>query len=183
MWPKGLGFRVLNLMINNILLDRSLNYLLIYLEFTDQIIENHDKRRDLRKKIVKSCVPKVVPWSWMAPKGINNPLSRHFILATYILLSFCYMACNFITSARVNSNGLSTKKDVAHNWAWCWAFANLTLGRGLSSTSQESKDSTLRSKLGGSILYPTAISTTSFDMQYCLHLLIISRLLYYWVLS
>ena len=61
MWPKGLGFRVLNLMINNILLDRSLNYLLIYLEFTDQIIENHDKRRDLRKKIVKSCVPKVVP--------------------------------------------------------------------------------------------------------------------------
>ena len=49
MWPKGLGFRVLNLIINNIFLDRSLNYLLIYLKFIDQIIENHDKRRDPRK--------------------------------------------------------------------------------------------------------------------------------------
>ena len=61
MWLKGLGFRVLNLLRNNIFLDRSLNYLLIYLKFIDQIIENHDKRRDLRKKIMKSCVPKVVP--------------------------------------------------------------------------------------------------------------------------
>ena len=38
------GFRVLNLITNNISLDRSLNYLLIYLKFIDQIIENHDKR-------------------------------------------------------------------------------------------------------------------------------------------
>ena len=53
------GFRVLNLVTNNIFLDRCLNYLLIYLKFIDQIIENHDKRRDLRKQILKSFVPKV----------------------------------------------------------------------------------------------------------------------------
>ena len=61
MWPKGLGFKVLNLVTNNIFLDRSLNYLLIYVKFIDQIIENHDKRRDLRKKVPKSFVSKVVP--------------------------------------------------------------------------------------------------------------------------
>ena len=55
------GFRVLNIITNNIFLDRSLNYLLIYLILIDQIIQNHDKSRDLRKKVLKSFVPKVVP--------------------------------------------------------------------------------------------------------------------------
>ena len=53
MWPKGLGFRVLNLITNNIFLDRSLNYLLIYVNFIDQIIENLNKHRDLRKKVLR----------------------------------------------------------------------------------------------------------------------------------
>src|ERR1700684_2550198 len=58
MWLKGLGFRVLNLITNNIFLDRSLNYVL---KFIDQIIENHDKRRDRMQKVLKSGVPKVLP--------------------------------------------------------------------------------------------------------------------------
>ena len=61
MWPKGLGFRVLNLIRQNIFLDRSLNYLLIYLKIIVQIIENHDKCRDPRRKVLKSRVPKVLP--------------------------------------------------------------------------------------------------------------------------
>ena len=55
------GFRVLNLITNNIFLDRSLNYLLIHVKFIDQIIENRDKRRDRMQKILESGVPKVVP--------------------------------------------------------------------------------------------------------------------------
>ena len=56
-------------------------------------------------------------------------------------------------------------KNVANNWAWCWAFASSTIGEGLSLTSKEPKNFALRSKLCGSILCPKAIST-SFDMQY-----------------
>jgi hypothetical protein len=44
-----------------------MNYLLIYLKFIDQIIENHDKRRDQMQKVLKSFVPKVVPQPWMPP--------------------------------------------------------------------------------------------------------------------
>src|ERR1700684_1092217 len=58
---KGLGFRVLNLITNNIFLDRSLTYLLIHVKFIDQIIKNHDKRRDRMQKVLESGVPKVVP--------------------------------------------------------------------------------------------------------------------------
>ena len=61
MWLKGLGFRILNLIINNIFLDRSLNYLLIHVNLIDQIIENHDKRRDRMQEFLKSGVPKVLP--------------------------------------------------------------------------------------------------------------------------
>ena len=53
MWPKGLGFRVWGLI-------KPMNYLLIYLKFIDQIIENHDKCRDPMQKVLKSFVPKVV---------------------------------------------------------------------------------------------------------------------------
>ena len=67
MWLKGLGFRVLNLITNNIFLDRSLNYLLIHVKFIDQIIENHDKRQDRMQKVLKSSVPKVLPQPWMDP--------------------------------------------------------------------------------------------------------------------
>jgi hypothetical protein len=38
-----------------------MNYLLVYLIFIDQIIENHDKRRDRIQKVLKSFVPKVLP--------------------------------------------------------------------------------------------------------------------------
>jgi hypothetical protein len=38
-----------------------MNYLLIYLKFIDQIIENHDKRQDRMQKVLKSFVPKVLP--------------------------------------------------------------------------------------------------------------------------
>ena len=41
MWPKGLGFRVLQEIISFLI--KPMNYLLIYLKFIDQIIENHDK--------------------------------------------------------------------------------------------------------------------------------------------
>jgi hypothetical protein len=61
MWPKGLGFRVLGLIRNNIFLDKAMDYLLIYLNFFDQIIENHDKRQDRMQKVLKSFVPKVLP--------------------------------------------------------------------------------------------------------------------------
>ena len=44
-----------------------MNYLLIYLNIIDQIIENHDKRRDPWKKVLNSFVPKVVPQPWMPP--------------------------------------------------------------------------------------------------------------------
>jgi hypothetical protein len=54
------GFRVLGLIRNNIFLDKAMNYLLIYLKFIDQILENHDKRRDPIQKVLKSFVPKVV---------------------------------------------------------------------------------------------------------------------------
>jgi hypothetical protein len=40
---------------------KPMNYLLIYLKFIDQIIENRDKRRDPMQKVLKSFVPKVVP--------------------------------------------------------------------------------------------------------------------------
>ena len=40
---------------------KPMNYLLIYLNFIDQIIENHDKHRDPMQKVLKSFVPKVVP--------------------------------------------------------------------------------------------------------------------------
>ena len=93
----------------------------------------------------------------------------HFKPATYILLTFSYMASNFITFVGVNFDWLSIKRNVAKNWAWCWAFSSFTLGGGPLSTSKESKGSALRSKLGGSILCPKAIST-NFDMQYCSHL-------------
>ena len=72
MWMKGLGFRVLNLITNNIFLDKSLNYLLIHVKFIDQTIENHDKRRDRMQKVLKSFVPKVLPQPWMNPKGKRN---------------------------------------------------------------------------------------------------------------
>jgi hypothetical protein len=61
MWLKGLGFRVLSLIRNNIFLDKPMNYLLNYLKFIDQIIENHDKSRDRMQKVLKSFVPKVLP--------------------------------------------------------------------------------------------------------------------------
>jgi hypothetical protein len=38
-----------------------MNYLLIYLKFIDQIIEDHDKRRDRIQNVLKSFVPKVLP--------------------------------------------------------------------------------------------------------------------------
>ena len=37
-----------------------MNFLLIYLKYIDQIVENHDKRRDSRNIVLKSFVPKVV---------------------------------------------------------------------------------------------------------------------------
>ena len=77
MCPNGLGFRVLNLLENNIFLDRSLNYLFIYLKFIDQIAENHDKRRDPRKEVLKSCVSNVLPQSWMDPFVIWHVLRDH----------------------------------------------------------------------------------------------------------
>ena len=46
----AVGFRVFYLIINNIFLDKPMNYLLIYLKIIDQIIGNHDKRWDLWKK-------------------------------------------------------------------------------------------------------------------------------------
>ena len=54
-----------------------MNYLLIYLETIDQTIENHDKRRDLWKKILKSFVPKVLSQPWMPPDMIIYSLSKH----------------------------------------------------------------------------------------------------------
>jgi hypothetical protein len=59
MWLKGLGFRVLQEIISFLI--KPMNYLLIILKFIDQIIENHDKRRDPMQKVLKSCVPKVIP--------------------------------------------------------------------------------------------------------------------------
>ena len=59
MWPKGVGFRVLQEIISFFI--KPMNYLIIYLKFIDQIIEYHDKRRDPMPKVLKSCVPKVVP--------------------------------------------------------------------------------------------------------------------------
>ena len=47
-----------------------MNYLLIYLEFIDQIIENRDKRRNPMRIVLKSFVPKVVPQPWMDPHEI-----------------------------------------------------------------------------------------------------------------
>ena len=44
-----------------------MNYLFIYLKFVDQIIKNHDKRRDPMQIVLKSFVPKVVPQPWMDP--------------------------------------------------------------------------------------------------------------------
>jgi hypothetical protein len=44
-----------------------MNYLLIYLKFIDQMIENHDKNQDWMQKVLKSFVPKVLPQPWMAP--------------------------------------------------------------------------------------------------------------------
>ena len=38
-----------------------MNYLLIYVEFIDQIIINHDKHQDQCDIVLKSFVPKVVP--------------------------------------------------------------------------------------------------------------------------
>jgi hypothetical protein len=45
----------------SIFLEKPLNYLLIYLKFIDQIIENHDKRRHVCNIFLKSFVPKVIP--------------------------------------------------------------------------------------------------------------------------
>jgi hypothetical protein len=61
MWPKGLGFRVLILIKINIFLDKAYEVSIYYLKFIDQIIENHDKRRDQMQKVFKSFVPKVLP--------------------------------------------------------------------------------------------------------------------------
>ena len=66
------GFRVLNLITNNIFLDRSLNYLLIHVKSIDQIIENHDKCRDRMQKVLKSFVPKVLPQPRMDPFAFGN---------------------------------------------------------------------------------------------------------------
>ena len=44
-----------------------MNYLLIYVNFIDQIIVNHDKNQDQCDKVLKSFVPKVVPQPWMPP--------------------------------------------------------------------------------------------------------------------
>jgi hypothetical protein len=53
-----------------------MNYPLIYLQFIDQIIENHDKHRDPMQKVLKSFVPKIVPQPWMPSLAIfiNNGL-------------------------------------------------------------------------------------------------------------
>ena len=68
------GFRVLSLIRNNIFLDKPMNYLLNYLKFIDQIIENHDKSWDRMQKFLKSFVPKVLPQLWMAPYTILLPI-------------------------------------------------------------------------------------------------------------
>jgi hypothetical protein len=58
---RVLGFWVLGFIRGSIFLEKPLNYLLIYLKFIDQIIENRDKRRGPMQKVLKSFVPKVVP--------------------------------------------------------------------------------------------------------------------------
>jgi hypothetical protein len=57
------GFRVLGLIRNNIFLDKTYELSTYNLKIIDQLIENHDKRRDPRQEIHKSFVPKVVPQS------------------------------------------------------------------------------------------------------------------------
>ena len=57
-----------------------MNYILIYLKIIDQTIENHDKRRDLWKKTLKSFVPKVLPQPWMPPDMIIYSLSKLYNL-------------------------------------------------------------------------------------------------------
>ena len=59
------------------------------------------------------------------------------------------MACNFVTSTRLNSNGLLKLSMML-------SIYQFHIGSSLSSTSIESKGSALRSKLGGSILCPKA---------------------------
>ena len=44
-----------------------MNYLLIYVNFIDQIIINHDKHQVQCDIFLKSFVPKVVPQPWMPP--------------------------------------------------------------------------------------------------------------------
>ena len=46
---------------------KSMNYLLIYVNLIDQIIVNHGKYQVQCDKILKSCVPKVIPQPWMPP--------------------------------------------------------------------------------------------------------------------
>ena len=44
-----------------------MNYLLIYVNFIDQIIVNRDKYEDQCDIVLESFVPKVVPQPWMTP--------------------------------------------------------------------------------------------------------------------
>ena len=88
----------------------------------------------------------------------------HFKLATYILLRFSNMVCNFITFVGVTSHGLVSKFGANYS-TWHWAYTNFTISGGLSSTFKESQSFALMSELGGSILCSKTIST-NFDMQY-----------------
>ena len=85
----------------------------------------------------------------------------HFKWAACISLSCSDMACGFVMFVRVNSDGLFVKV-AGTNRARCRGVAAFVIGGGWSSASQESwRAFALRSKLGGSILCPKAISTSS----------------------
>ena len=89
-------------------------------------------------------------------EGINSLLMLPLQFSNKYLIEFLWDGLQFHYVCKCN---------VANNWAWCWASTNFIIGGGLSSTSEESKGYALRSKIGGFILYPKAISTSSI-MQY-----------------
>jgi hypothetical protein len=64
----GFGFNKIFFLI------KPMNYLPIYLKFIDQIIENHDKRRDPMQKVLKSFLPKVPTVN--APKQISQETTK-----------------------------------------------------------------------------------------------------------
>ena len=100
-----------------------MNYLLIYQKIIDQIIENHDKRRDRMQKVFKSFVSKVLPQPWMAPISLVGLEWFFFKSVGLIILKPLGKVIFSSLSILCTGNFCSSLSDVLGIMPWMFCFS------------------------------------------------------------